>query len=168
MTSGDSPDWLAKSGDARAAGPQDQPNGVPAYGNPHGYQDQPSGGQPLQNPYGYPYSPYPPQGYGYVPYAPYGPPLDPAAMPPKYLAWSIIVTVIGAIGCTFGLAFGIVAIVYGNQVSSKWQMGDAYGAEAASKKAKMWAIAATVCDGLIAVFVVVMLIVSAINPSAFD
>jgi hypothetical protein len=42
------------------------------------------------------------------------------------------------------LPFGIVAIVYASQVSSKWSAGDWQGAQAASARARTWAIVSLV------------------------
>jgi uncharacterized paraquat-inducible protein A len=56
----------------------------------------------------------------------------PAVSVPTYLVQSILVTMF----CC--LPFGIVAIVYAAQVSSRLQLGDVAGALDASNKAKMW------------------------------
>ncbi|QQP95552.1 CD225/dispanin family protein [Lysobacter enzymogenes] len=64
-----------------------------------------------------------------------------AATPPypNYLVWSIIVTVLGAcFCCLIGAAPGVVAIVFGSQVSSKFAAGDDAGARRASEQAKLW------------------------------
>ncbi|MFK3649531.1 CD225/dispanin family protein [Lysobacter enzymogenes] len=64
-----------------------------------------------------------------------------AATPPypNYLVWSIIVTVLGAcFCCLLGAAPGVVAIVFGSQVSSKFAAGDDAGARRASEQAKLW------------------------------
>jgi len=63
-------------------------------------------------------------------------------MPPTYLWQSIVVLLL----CCW--PFGIPAVVFAAQVSSKYNRGDYNGALAASGKAKMWAIIALVC-GLI-------------------
>ena len=62
------------------------------------------------------------------------------APPPNYLVWAILSTIL--CGCTalFSLPFGIASIVFSSQVNSKWAMGDAAGAQAASAKAKKFAI----------------------------
>ena len=64
------------------------------------------------------------------------PPLTPkvvvSAKVPNYLAQSILVTLF----CC--LPFGIPAIVYAAQVNGKLQAGDVAGAQASSRKAKMW------------------------------
>jgi len=51
---------------------------------------------------------------------------------PNYLVQSILVTLF----CC--LPLGIVAIVFAAQVNSKLTLGDLYGAQEASNKAKMW------------------------------
>ncbi len=57
----------------------------------------------------------------------------PAAPPPNYLVFAILVTIF----CCQIL--GIVSIVFAAQVNSKWNAGDYEGALNASKNAKMWA-----------------------------
>ena len=59
-------------------------------------------------------------------------PRAPALSVPTYLAQSILVTVFCCV------PFGIVAIIYAAQVSSRLQLGDMAGAINASNKAKMW------------------------------
>jgi hypothetical protein len=81
--------------------------------------------------------------YGSTPPPP-PPPLPPASPygaagaqdypPPNYLVWAILCTVL----C--GLPLGIVSIVFSTQVHSKWAMGDLAGAQAASGKAKRFAV----------------------------
>jgi hypothetical protein len=59
--------------------------------------------------------------------------------PPKnYLVFAILSTIL----CC--LPLGIVSIVFAAQVNSKWAAGDAAGAQAASDKAKRFAIIAAV------------------------
>lgn len=67
-------------------------------------------------------------------------PVTAAASPyPTYLAWSITITVLGAcFCCLIGAAPGIVAIVFGNQVNTKFNAGDEAGARKASETAKIW------------------------------
>lgn len=57
---------------------------------------------------------------------------QPAGTVPNYLVQSILVTLF----CC--LPLGIVAIVFAAQVNSKLSLGDFYGAQEASNKAKMW------------------------------
>jgi len=56
----------------------------------------------------------------------------------NYLVESILATL-----CCC-LPFGIVAIVYAAQVNSKLALGDGAGAEAASQKARKWALTALI------------------------
>ncbi|MGO4775538.1 CD225/dispanin family protein [Lysobacter sp. 2RAB21] len=58
---------------------------------------------------------------------------------PNYLPWSITLTVLGAcFCCLIGAAPGIVALVFGNQVNSKYAAGDEDGARRASETTKIW------------------------------
>jgi hypothetical protein len=59
-------------------------------------------------------------------------PSPPPIQIPNYLVQSILCTIF----CC--LPFGIPAIVYAAQVNSKIASGDIYGAQEASRKAKMW------------------------------
>jgi hypothetical protein len=61
-----------------------------------------------------------------------------ASPPPNYLVWAILTTIF----CC--LPFGIVSIVFAAQVNSKWNSGDAAGAQASSGRARQWAIIAAV------------------------
>lgn len=66
-------------------------------------------------------------------------PVAAASRYPNYLAWSIVVTVLGACFCCLvGAAPGVVAIVFGSQVGSKLAAGDEDGARRASEQAKLW------------------------------
>jgi hypothetical protein len=58
----------------------------------------------------------------------------PGTPPPNYLVWAILSTVL----CCWPV--GIASIVFSTQVNSKWAMGDLAGAQAASDKAKKFAI----------------------------
>jgi TRAP-type mannitol/chloroaromatic compound transport system permease small subunit len=99
--------------------------------------------------------------YGSIPPPPPLPPPSPydsagagGYPPPNYLVWAILSTVL------FCLPFGIASIVFSTQVNTKWAMGDAAGAQAASGKAKkfaIWgAIIGVVLDILSVVFVIVV------------
>lgn len=55
-------------------------------------------------------------------------------MPPTYLVWSVIMTLL----CC--LPAGVVAIIFACQVSSKFYAGDMEGAEKASERAQIWII----------------------------
>jgi hypothetical protein len=79
--------------------------------------------------------------YGSIPPPPPLPPPSPYGSvgaggypPPNYLVWAILSTVL------FCPPFGIASIVFSTQVNTKWAMGDAAGAQAASGKAKKFAI----------------------------
>ena len=93
--------------------------------------------------------------YGSTPPPP-PPPPEPAfggstqgAPPPNYLVWAILSTIL--CGCTsvLGLPLGIASIVFSSQVNSKWAMGDIAGAQAASAKAKTFAIATAIAGVII-------------------
>lgn len=66
------------------------------------------------------------------------------AMPPTYLAWSIVAMLVCCI------VTGIVALIYSTKVSSRWTTGDYDGARRASSSAQMWIIVTVVC-GLISI-----------------
>lgn len=70
--------------------------------------------------------------------------------PPNYLVWAILSTVL----CC--LPLGVVSIVFSTQVNSKWAMGDVAGAQAASGKARNFAIWSAIA-GVFLVIVVVIL-----------
>jgi hypothetical protein len=63
--------------------------------------------------------------------------------PPNYLVWAII-----SVFLCWPLA--IPAIIFSTQVNSKWQQGDAAGAADSSRKAKQFALWATIA-GVIAI-----------------
>jgi len=65
---------------------------------------------------------------------PYGAPGAQGTPPPNYLVWAILSTIL----CCIPL--GIVSIVFSTQVNSKWALGDIAGAQAASEKAKKFAM----------------------------
>lgn len=77
----------------------------------------------------------PQQPYG-QPQQPYG--AQPAQSVPDYMVWSIVTTVISALCCIVGLAFGIVAIVKSSQANSKKAAGDYYGALQDANAVKTW------------------------------
>lgn len=90
-----------------------------------------------------PYSQTPPQGQFQTP-PPYGTPgpqnvnTPSEPMPPTYLVWSVIITIL----CC--LIPGIVAIIYSASVSSKYYRGDVEGAKRASRYAQIWCIVSIV------------------------
>ncbi len=55
-------------------------------------------------------------------------------MPPSYLVWSVVITVL----CC--MIPGIVAIIYSSQVSTKYYSGDIEGAKRSSENAQIWII----------------------------
>ena len=71
------------------------------------------------------------------PPSPYGAPGAQGAPPPNYLVWAIV-----AVFLCWPLA--IPSIVFSAQVNSKWALGDVAGAQAASAKAKTFAMWATI------------------------
>jgi hypothetical protein len=108
------------------------------------------------------YPPPPPPGGGYPPpppgggYPPPGGSYPPAAGPPQnYLVWAILSTI-----CCC-LPLGVASIVFASQVNSKWSGGDFAGAYEASKKAKTFAIWATVAGVVVNVLVSIIYIVAA-------
>ena len=96
----------------------------------------------------------PPPALGYTPATPY------AGSIPNYLVQSILVTL-----CCC-LPFGIVAIVYAAQVNSKFNAGDATGAQYSSAQAKKWCWIGVIV-GLVtnAIVIVLQLVVTGANLS---
>jgi len=88
---------------------------------------------PYPQPYGYPYSGYP------------------AQQPKTYLVWGIVTTLLGF------MPLGVVSLVYASKVSGLWFQGRYEEAQAASNKAKNWAIASVVVG--VALYVVTVVIV---------
>jgi hypothetical protein len=78
----------------------------------------------------------PPPPYGAMPPGSYQQPGGPP--PPNYLVWAILSTIF----CC--LPLGIPAIVFSSQVNSKWAMGDVAGAAESSRKARQFALWATI------------------------
>jgi Interferon-induced transmembrane protein len=70
--------------------------------------------------------------------------------PPNYLVWAILTTVL----CCPPV--GIPSIVFSTQVNSKWAAGDVIGAQAASEKAKKFAIWAAVAGVVVSVLSVLI------------
>ena len=70
--------------------------------------------------------------------------------PPNYLVWAILSTVL----CC--LPLGVASIVFAAQVNSKWAMGDVAGAQAASEKAKKFAIWAAIVGVILGVVIVIL------------
>jgi hypothetical protein len=83
-----------------------------------------------------------------------------AAPPPNYLVWAILSTVL----CC--LPLGIASIVFSTQVNSKWAMGDVAGAQAASDKARKFAMWAAILGVILNVLVGVLLAVGGLSTSS--
>ena len=79
--------------------------------------------------------------------------------PPNYLVWAIVSTVL----CC--LPLGIASIVFSTQVNSKWAMGDVAGAQAASEKAKKFAIWSAIAAAIVAVVYVLFFVLLAKTSS---
>ena len=75
-------------------------------------------------------------------------------MPPTYLVWSVIMTVL----CCF--IPGIVAIIFSSQVSTKYYSGDVEGAKKASRNAEIWIIVSFVLGVLSATLYMPIMMVS--------
>jgi hypothetical protein len=72
--------------------------------------------------------------------------------PANYLVWAILSTVL----CC--LPLGIASIVFSTQVNSKWAMGDVAGAQAASGKAKKFAIWGAIVGVVVDILSVVLVV----------
>lgn len=83
--------------------------------------------------------------YGSTPPPAYGAVGAQGTPPPNNLVWAILSTVL----CP---PLGIASIVFATKVNSKWAMGDAAGAQAASEKAKGFAIWGVIAWVVFAVF----------------
>lgn len=73
---------------------------------------------------------------------------DSVLRPPTNLAWAVTATVVGAVACLTGFAFGLVALIEANTVNPKWDAGNLAGASKASRRAKAWSIVGLVVDVL--------------------
>ena len=106
--------------------------------------------------------PPPPGGGGTPPPPSYGAPGvsgPQGTPPPNYLVWAILSTIL----CGCGFPLGIASIVFSTQVNSKWAMGDVAGAQAASQKAKNFAIWAAVVGLAFAVLYAILIAVGFAN-----
>jgi heme/copper-type cytochrome/quinol oxidase subunit 2 len=63
------------------------------------------------------------------------------------------------------LPLGIASIVFSTQVNSKWAMGDVAGAQAASEKAKKFAIWSAIAAAIVAVVYVLFFVLLAKTSS---
>lgn len=113
------------------------PSGPSFAQNPQ-YNQRPLGGGAPQ---------YQGQGYG-------NRPVNNEPMPPTYLVWSVIMTVL----CC--LVPGVVAIIFSSQVSTKYYSGDIEGAKRASRRAEIWIIVSFVLGVLSATLYVPIMMVS--------
>lgn len=82
-------------------------------------------------------------------------PVNDEPMPPTYLVWSVIMTVL----CC--LVPGVVAIIFSSQVSTKYYSGDIEGAKRASRNAEIWIIVSFVLGVLSATLYLPIMLVSA-------
>lgn len=112
------------------------PSGPSFAKNPQ-YNQQPLGGAPQ----------YQGQAYG-------NRPVNDEPMPPTYLVWSVIMTVL----CC--LVPGVVAIIFSSQVSTKYFSGDLEGAKRASRRAEIWIIVSFVLGVLSATLYVPIMLIS--------
>ncbi|MDE6768668.1 MAG: CD225/dispanin family protein [Muribaculaceae bacterium] len=110
---------------------------APSFAQNPQYSQQPLGGAPQ----------YQGQGYG-------NRPVNNEPMPPTYLVWSVIMTVL----CC--LVPGVVAIIFSSQVSTKYYAGDIEGAKRASRRAEIWIIVSFVLGVLSATLYVPIMMVS--------
>ncbi|MFI6369134.1 CD225/dispanin family protein [Nocardia sp. NPDC050630] len=99
-------------------------------------------------------------GYGY-------PPAQPQFEPPAHLGFALVATTIGTLTCLVGTALGLVAIIFGAQVHSKWIAGDVAGATDASRKARGWAIGAMVANVVCVVLAIGYLAVTLTRSSSY-
>ena len=89
----------------------------------------------------------------------YGAPGPQGTPPPNYLVWAILTTLL----CC--LPLGIPSIVFSTQVNSKWALGDVAGAQAASAKAKKFAMWAAIAWVIVFVIGLVVAGVGSINAN---
>ena len=133
----------------------------PPVGNP--FDPQPQTGQP----YGQPQ--YGQAQYGAVPPYPGAPyqagPAGAAGTPPdNSLVSAVLLTILSFLGvCSVlgivSLVLGIVALVKANAVNTKWNMGDAAGAQQAADEAKKFSNIGWIVFGVsVAIFVILMII----------
>lgn len=81
-------------------------------------------------------------------------PVNNEPMPPTYLVWSVIMTVL----CC--LVPGVVAIIFSSQVSTKYYSGDIEGAKRASRNAEIWIIVSFVLGVLSATLYMPIMLIS--------
>ncbi len=117
------------------------------------YGPQPGAPDPRFNqPYGPQYGPQPGVNPQFQAYG--NRPVNNEPMPPTYLVWSVIMTVL----CC--MIPGIVAIIFSSQVSTKYFSGDVEGAKRASRNAEIWIIVSFVLGVLSATLYLPIMMVS--------
>lgn len=89
-------------------------------------------------------------GYGGVPQG---------SPPPNHLVWAILSTLF----CC--LPLGVASIVFAAQVNSKWNAGDAAGAQESSAKARKFALWSTIVGVVLLVLYIVLIAVGAVSLS---
>ena len=108
-------------------------------------------------------APPPGGGYGAAPPPPpgnYGGPGG--APPPNHLVWAILSTLF----CC--LPLGIASIVFAAQVNSKYAAGDVAGAQESSKKARTFALWATIIGVVLGILYVLLVVVLGVAGSSLD
>ena len=93
----------------------------------------------------------------------------PTSKPPKPDNY-LVAAIISLLFCCW--PFGIISIIYGTQVDSRWAAGDYYGAKDASQLARKWMLAAFITPAvcLLLYFIIMMCAVgcaiyfTALNP----
>jgi hypothetical protein len=106
-------------------------------------------------------TPPPGGGYGSAPPPPpggYGGPGG-GTPPPNHLVWAILTTLF----CC--LPLGVASIVFAAQVNSKWNAGDAAGAQESSEKARKFALWGTIIG---VVFLVLYIILVIVGVASFE
>ena len=85
----------------------------------------------------------------------------PAGGPPpaNYLVWAIV-----SLLCCWPL--GIPAIVFAAQVNTKWSQGDVVGATESARKARQFALWATIAGVVILVIDVVVFVLIGVNSTS--
>ena len=107
------------------------------------------------------YGPPPGGGYGSAPPPPggyYGGP-PPGSPPPNHLVWAILSTLF----CC--LPLGIASIVFSAQVNSKYNVGDYAGAQESSRKARSFALWATIIGLVLVVLYIILLAAGLVSMS---
>ena len=78
--------------------------------------------------------------------------------PPDYRAWVIAATAGGVLfSLLVGMPLALIARRNSRRVRSRWESGDHDGAARASRSARSWVIASTVCDVLGLLLVIALL-----------